>query len=78
MRRSVIEARIDFVKAARLRPALAEVRPLVDRLPRRPAIAAAGEIAERVGRHLRGLEAELEAVNLAGVALGLRIGEGKR
>src|SRR5215469_963132 len=74
----VVEAHVDFIEPARLGPAFAEVRPLVDRLPRRTAVAAAGEVAEGIGRHLCGLETELEAVNLAGVAARLGIGRSRK
>src|SRR5262245_32138217 len=70
----VVEAGIDFVEPARFGPALAEVAPIVDRLAGRPSVAAAGEVAEGVSGHLLGLQAELEAVNLAGIAPGLGVG----
>jgi hypothetical protein len=61
------------VQAARLGAALGEARPIVKPLPRRAAIAAAGELAEAVERHALRLEAELEAVDLAKVG-GLGVG----
>ncbi len=68
----VVEPGGDLVEAARLGTAFAKLRPAVDQLPRRPAIAAAGEVAEGVGRHLRGLQTELEAVDFARVRRRLR------
>src|SRR5262249_57733277 len=47
----VVETRGDFVEAAGLGSTFAELRPSVDLLPGRAAIAAAGEIAEAVARH---------------------------
>src|SRR3981081_3751936 len=44
----IVEARIDFVETIVFRPALADLRPTLQLLARRPAIAAAGEIAETV------------------------------
>src|SRR5215831_11498353 len=67
----VVEADVDLVKSARLGTAFVKVAPLVDCLPWRPSVAAAGEIAEGVGRHLASLQAELEAMNLAGIAAEL-------
>src|SRR6266436_5961967 len=72
----VVEAGIDFVEPARLGPALAKLAPLVDCLPGRSSVAPAGEVAEGVGGHLLGLQAELEAVNLARIAP--RLGMGRR
>src|SRR6266849_4684772 len=72
----VVEAGIDFVKPARLGPALAKLAPIVDRLAGRTSVAAAGEVAEGVGGHLLGLQAELEAVKFAGIAP--RLGVGRR
>ena len=40
----VVEARIDLVQTIVFGPALAELRPILEFLPRRAAVAAAGEI----------------------------------
>src|SRR5262245_32687994 len=69
----VIEACCDLVQAVGLGPALAELGPVLELLPRRAAVAAAGEIAESVERHGLRLEAELEAADLAGIRLALRL-----
>src|SRR5579883_269801 len=70
----IVEAGVDFVQAARLGAALGEVLPIVEPLTRRPAVAAAGELAETVERHGRGIEPELEAVDFSGIA---RLGVGR-
>src|SRR6266849_8587785 len=72
----VVEADVDFMEPARLGPAFAKLAPIVDRLAGRSSVAPAGEVAEGVGGHLLGLQAELEAVNLAGIAA--RLGVGRR
>src|SRR5262249_59722587 len=68
----VVEARRDLVQAVGLGPALAELRPVLELLPRRAAVAAAGEIAEAVERHGLRLEAELEATDFTGIRPALR------
>src|SRR4051812_10174465 len=47
----VVEAHIDFVQAVLLGAALAVLRPVEELLARRPAIAAAGELAPAVDTH---------------------------
>src|SRR5262245_61027170 len=76
----VVEARSDLMQAVGLGAALAELRPALELLPRRAAVAAAREIAESVEQHGLRLEAELEAADLAGIgpALRLRRDVGKR
>src|SRR5262249_26442546 len=70
----VVEASIDLVKAVGLRPAPGELRPVLKPQPRRPAIAAAGELAE-AGDGRRGRrQSELQAADFAGVVAGLRMG----
>src|SRR5215467_898257 len=70
----VVEADVDLVQSARLGSAFAELGPFVDCLPRQSSVAAASEVAEGAGGHLLRLQAELEAVNLAGIAAGLGVG----
>jgi hypothetical protein len=65
----VIEPSRYLIEAVRLGPAFAEVLPLVERLPRRTAITAAGEVTPVIGGHFRGLEAKLEPVDLPRIAL---------
>jgi len=69
----VVEPDIDLVEPARFGPAFAKVRPILDHLPGRPAIATAGEVAEGVGGHFGRLQAELETVDLAGIGPRLRL-----
>src|SRR5262245_23682117 len=69
----IVEARGDLAQAVGLGPALAELRPVLELLPWRAAVAAASEIAESVERHGLRLEPELEAADLAGVRLALRL-----
>src|SRR5262245_33872878 len=69
----VVEACSDLVQAIGLGTTLAELRPALEFLPRRAAVAAAGEIAEAVERHGLRLEPELEAADLAGVGPALRL-----
>src|SRR4051794_36340122 len=61
----VVEARIDFVEAIVLGPALGELRPVVEFLPRRTAVAAAGEVTETVEVHRLRLEPEFQAADFA-------------
>src|SRR5262249_48899305 len=68
----VVEAGIDLVQPARLGAAGREARPAVELLARRPAVAAAGELAKAVEAHGAGIEPELEPMNLA---RGARLGE---
>src|SRR5262249_55599188 len=70
----VVEAGVDFVEPARFGPALAELAPIINRLAGRSSVAPAGEVAAGIGGHLFGLQAELESVNLAGIAAGLGVG----
>ena len=63
----VVEAGGNLVQTRRLRPAFGKVRPFLDALPRRTAIAAAGQIAEAVERHRLRLQPELEPPDFAGV-----------
>src|SRR5258708_4636443 len=72
----VVEARIDFVQPIVFRPALPELRPIPELLPRRAAVAAAGEIAETVEGHRLRLEPELQAADFAGVWPSLCLGRG--
>src|SRR5262245_6138446 len=69
----IVEACSDLVQAVGLGAALAELRPVLELLPRRAAVAAACEIAETVERHGLRLEAELEAADLTGVEPVLRL-----
>src|SRR5262249_13285717 len=69
----VVEPGVDLVKAAVLRPALGEIRPALDPLPRRAAGAAAGEGAQAVEAHRLRLEPELETANFARIGPLLRV-----
>src|SRR5262245_64915472 len=69
----VVEACRDLVQTVGLGAALAELRPVLELLPRRAAVAAASEIAESVERHGLRLEPELEAADLAGIGPALRL-----
>src|SRR5438093_7794454 len=70
----VVEARIDLVEAALFRPAFGKIGPVLELLPRRPAVAAAGKLAESVQTHLLCFESELESADFALIRSRLRAG----
>src|SRR5437588_3577990 len=69
----VVVFEIDFMQPIRLCPAAREIAPAGQRLPRRPAVRAAGKGAEFIGRWLRGhWLAELEVPDI-GPTQALRV-----
>src|SRR6266511_3815030 len=69
----VVEPGVDFVQAALFGLAFSKIRPVVDPLPRRSAVAAAGELAEAAKTHRLCVEPELQAADLAAIDACLRV-----
>ena len=69
----VLEPGIDLVQAALFGPAFGEIRPVVDPLPRRSAVAAASKLAEAGKAHRLCIEPELQAAQLPAIDAGLRV-----
>src|SRR5262249_16365554 len=74
----VVEAGIDLVQVVVFPPALGEIGPVVEFLPRRPSVAAAGQLAEAIEAHRVRLEPELEAADFSGIGSRLRGGRRAR
>src|SRR5262249_20646439 len=68
----VVEAQVDLMQPARLCSASGEIGKAVELRARRPAVAAAGELAEAIDGHLARVEAEPQPADLAGIGAGLR------
>src|ERR1700744_3370683 len=67
----VVEAGVDFTQPARFRPAFCKVRPGVELLTRRSAIAAAGELTPAVQGHRLGGKPKFQAMDFARIGLCL-------